>query len=215
MIPRITRITTNLVAKEIVKIGSVIRSSEEKYFKLRGKESTNTSAGIETYAPNGAYYQSSSLSLFNVFLHEIDLPLHKRFVDLGHGFGGPCFIAKNYFENVAGIEGDRKIFKLSKKNRSRLGRSRLGRRYKSIDLKLGNFLKEDLSFFDVIYFSKPFLENFEKLMGDKLLEVKPGTMVISYIYGDHKYRDLFPSHSFRKILWDFLSPFLSYERIQG
>ena len=202
-------IAPNLIIKEIRRIGRAVHHSEKEYFKWRGKKSLSTSAAIETAAPNKGYYQRTNLFLFNLFLFSIDLPLHKRFVDLGHGFGGHCFIAKNYFKNVTGIEGDEKIFELSKESRSNLGS-----RYKSVDLKFGNFLEEDLSPFDVIYFARPFLENFEKLMGDKLLEAKPGTTVISYIYGDHKYGDLFPSQGFRKMIWDPSSVFLLYERIE-
>ncbi len=197
-------IAPNLVAKEIVRIGRVVRSSEKKYFFPHFGEQFTDILSIQTSAPNKGSYQCTLPSPFNSFLSMVDLPSKGRFIDLGHGFGCPCFVAKNYFEDVVGIEGDRAILALSEKNRSRLGS-----RYKSIDLRLGNFLEEDLSPFEVIYFSMPFTERFEELMGKELLKVKSGTRVISYFLKNINYKDLLPSRSFHEIAWD-PSPFRSF-----
>ncbi|KPJ69400.1 hypothetical protein AMJ44_03955 [candidate division WOR-1 bacterium DG_54_3] len=202
MIP--TRIAPNLIAKEIVRISRVVRSSEKKYFSQKFGEQLTDILSIQTSAPNKGSYQCTSPFSFNGFLSMVDLPSKGRFIDLGHGFGCPCFVAKNYFEDVVGIEGDRDLFEFSIRNRSILDP-----RYQSVDLRFGNFLGKDLSSFNVIYFSRPFDERFEERMGEKLLKVKSGAKIISYFLRNINYKDLFPSSNFHEIVWDS-SPFRSF-----
>ncbi len=195
----ISRIPPNLVTREVARISRLVMKSERRFFESKGKKFTDVFSAIETKAPRGARYQRTNPSTLNSFLSEANLPSEGKIADLGTGFGLPCFIFKLYFDKVFGYEGDDEIFMELKNIQPKLGPF-----YSSIEFRLGDFLKKDLSQFDILYFYRPFADQFTELMRDKLESLRKGTKVISYTifgYPDEK-KSIFLPDNFKEIPWD-------------
>ena len=129
---------------------------------------------------------------------------------LGSGVGMSAFTAADHFKWIVGFEADPQLVIAAENIRQQFG-------ILNIDFRLADFLKADLSGFDVIYFYRPFLEQFHQKMANKLLETRPGTIIMARDVGQ---QPILPSQTFQLLyprqqkysLDLFLSDFHAYLR---
>jgi len=144
-----------------------------------------------TTAPRDSTYGASSARLFLTAVQGLKLSRSARFADLGSGIGNICLAAGLYFDNVTGFELDPRLITQA--------------RIIAADLHLPNiafeekdFLEENLSAFDLLYFYHPFQKGLVPLMRWKLAQTRPGTLVISST-GDVVRERIFDHASFKKV----------------
>jgi SAM-dependent methyltransferase len=162
---------------ETARITKVVRSSEQAYLKAKGKSDSTAGISFLTSAPSLGIHQLTDLQAFYNFLLDVPeelLSAEDRFADYGCGFGGPSFVARNYFSSVTGIEFDEDMLEMAMANGLALGNS-----YKSVEFLNANFLKIDPRIFDVIYTFWPVANtDIDGEMRDCLEKSKQNTKVI-------------------------------------
>ncbi len=114
----------------------------------------------------GIYGVSIADNIYNLF-KKIDLKKYKNFLDLGSGDGRVVLIA-SLFTKATGIEYDKKLVKkgIEIKNKLKL----------RADFIQGDFLKQDLSKYDIIFINPD--KGFHKGTEDKLLEEIKGKLIV-------------------------------------
>jgi hypothetical protein len=179
---------TPLQLRKIRRIEEEVKKVEKKFLKgIWGKIAKEIGAAYFcTKAPHQAAYGHTHPKLFFQHLLSLKLDPYLPFVDLGSGFGMAVFTASLYFKKAVGFECDPRLHAKAQELRNLL-------KLKNVELINQNFLKADLSPFRVFYFFKPFYEDFDQLMGEKLKEVEPGSIIISHYYFN---RTLFPTKFF-------------------
>jgi hypothetical protein len=87
-----------------------------------------------------------------------------------------CFTASLFFDHVTGFEFDPRLIRKAEAIRRMF-------RLNNIEFKRSDFIKADLSRYNVLFMYWPFENNFAELMSSKLKKTRPGTSIISFKYG--------------------------------
>jgi protein-L-isoaspartate O-methyltransferase len=114
----------------------------------------------------GYWAMSNPLHLFELF-RKIGLEKHKRFIDLGSGDGIAVAVA-SLFTGATGVEVDAQLHKDAEDIKKRLGLD--------YELKNNDYLKEDLSQYDVIFINP---DNYFYKLEKNLVERFKGTLIIT------------------------------------
>jgi methylase of polypeptide subunit release factors len=143
--------------------------------------------------PRSPHYGGTPIQSLLDHLDKLSLPSQHHFADLGAGLGAACFAAAAKFDQVTGFETQKRIRTEAETLRKMYGINHV--RFINQD-----FMEEEASLrsFNVIYFFKPFSENFFVRIREKLLETEPGTVIISRRFMG---RELYDKFNF-----DFLPP---------
>jgi hypothetical protein len=199
MISRIPQYLLNSASQrtlldKLIQINKVIEQSEKSLYARRKGRYFNASNLLQTDAPRRGVYLKTNIFHLGEYLYKVSLP-RGSFTDLGSGLGGVCSVANNLgFYPIVGYEDDLDIFFRAINIREK----KLGKEYKGIQFINSDFMKAEISSFDVIYFFRPFYKNFERLMGEKLRESKPGALIISRTRDFQDQELIFPSSIFRR-----------------
>ncbi|MBU0671495.1 MAG: class I SAM-dependent methyltransferase [Candidatus Margulisbacteria bacterium] len=178
------------IKRAIQQAESQIRDSSHQPRTWPGSWSSFATQGIRKPS-----YGATPPELLLRCLIDIDLAEHTilrpdlHFVDLGSGLGMASFTAAQYFSRVTGFEFDPYLSLAAERIRQHFG-------IQNVSFRLEDFIAADLTGFDVTYFYYPFVERFAEIMGAKLQELTPGTVVISHSLGGPR---LFPPQDFRSI----------------
>ncbi|MBW2981989.1 methyltransferase domain-containing protein [Candidatus Woesearchaeota archaeon] len=132
------------------------------------------------------------------FFKKIKLQNYKTFIDLGSGDGKVVLIASLFGVKAVGIEFDSDLIETSVKIRNELGLS--------ADFIQGDFLKQDLSSYDIIFINPD--KSFELKLENKLLkEMKPSARLFVY-------NNIFLPNLFKrgKTYWFEQVPIISYSK---
>jgi len=156
------------------------------------------------------YEQTPGTHFLFQMLHSIRqyLPDKIRIADMGAGLGLPLFAFSLVpgFEEGVGFEFDGKLCSEAEKIREKLGIDKI--RFENKDFLSCPMPEVDLSRFNVIYIFKPFLDDFEAQILERLKEAKPGTIVIFY--------EFYPPHIILSGLFKHLNSsynFYTFERV--
>lgn len=170
--------TRQISAQRIRQIIQEVRKAEEVLVKLGFARKTEFGT-INCYpsGPNRPIYQTTNPETLLRFIERQNLPRNLKVADLGSGLGTACFAATELFDQVVGYEIDPILVFASRILRWKLGISR-----KTLKFYWINFLKADLSSFDLLYVFRPFIENFEEVMSSILNQLRPGTRVVCMAY---------------------------------
>ncbi|KPJ69398.1 hypothetical protein AMJ44_03945 [candidate division WOR-1 bacterium DG_54_3] len=191
MIPRISRpisVEINRIGKQV----SLVEGSLENKKFVRPYPARKVAYWL-TSAPNQGIYLRSDLQKLSTLLENSKFN-DKAACVLGSGLGGAAFVLKIFFNKVVGWEDD-PIFL----NKSLEIQTKLGEPYDKVKFYREDFLsdKADISTFPFIYFYEPFLDDFDKFMGEKLLKASKGTIIICpELTEDSLYPMVFPETSF-------------------
>ena len=179
------RIIKNMPVAQLNRLGKIERAVKQAEKKLMPHGSlcqTDDWRLAPTDGPRAAVYMATPplelLELFESLRETIDLSAYHHFADLGSGLGMASFAAATIFEQVTGFECDERLFLKAEQIRQQFGIANV------------NFLKRDftrrpnLKDFDLVYFWKPFRDDFIHQMGKILRKTKPGTLIISRIFTD-------------------------------
>jgi protein-L-isoaspartate O-methyltransferase len=139
---------------------------------LKQAENGLKSPFFATEAPRGSTYFGSQYWPVMRAIHELDMPRDWSFADLGSGLGNICFPAATHFNIVVGFELDTALFNTAVRCGQVLG-------FDNVHFRQEDFLAADLRHFNVIFFFKPFNNDFVELMSRKMRELSPGTRVIA------------------------------------
>jgi hypothetical protein len=131
---------------------------------------------------------------------EFRLSTHKHYASLGSGLGMDCFTAAEYrepetglqFSTITGFEFDQRLCAEARGIAQEFG-------FENVTFINEDFIRSphaDPSLFDVIYFYRPFVDNFIPLMAERLRKTSPGTIVISRLF---TFPSVFSSEFFRQI----------------
>jgi protein-L-isoaspartate O-methyltransferase len=150
------------------------------------------------------YASTPAGALINI-LSKIRFPEGSEFTDWGAGLGLACFTAAltKSFKNIVGYEIDQRLFNEAEKIRIKFNWNNA---LKNVRFENKDFLEVDPRPHSVIFIYRPFVDNFPKLMSEKLKNTKPGTFIVSHAYGridvfSPKYfRSIYPDH------FDFSTP---------
>lgn len=153
---------------------------------------------FSTTAPNKAEYAAFPAITLYMGLEDLGLPRDFSFADLGSGLGNACFPAALYFKhaalyfkNVVGFELDSRLCAEAEG----IGREH---GFNNISFRNEDFLKADLSPFQVIFTYHPFRDNFIPLMKKRLRDIPSGTIIISILF-NHVLPSIFTRDIFQKI----------------
>lgn len=136
--------------------------------------------------PQEPRYKGTPIDELIEHLDKLPIPPNRHFVDLGSGLGSACFAAATRFEKVIGIEENPMLLAEAEKIRAAFGIAH-------VEFRQGDFLGIPLQDFGVVYFFRPFIKDFLMKIRNKLLETRPGTVIISYQF-------MGPSYTTRTIL---------------
>jgi SAM-dependent methyltransferase len=166
----------------------------EKGFAAKGGQIMSTYGDWEcfpTAAPRRATYTSTRIRPFLSIVNELKLPWDVRFADLGSGLGNIGFAAARCFKEVTLYELDGELLERSKE---------IGKEQKldNIIYKHEDLVNADLSEKDVIFFFKPFRDNYIVLMQEVVERTRPGTIVIAYT-AECEHPEIFSPRHFREI----------------
>lgn len=145
-------------------------------------------------APNISTYGPSSAFNFLRILKMIDpSPDRERpFADLGSGLGVITMAAATYFRQAVGIEYDPRLLAGAETIRQAEG-------FDNVRFIMGDFTKVDLRQFGCLYLYQPFIEDFNELMGPRLYQTEPGTVIIANLFS-FCLEGLFPGQYFRQLV---------------
>ena len=161
---------------QIQRIESAVKLAEKKFtHQDRVRVLPSGWRAFSTAAPRSAAYQATPTFLLLSKLDAMKLPREYHLADLGSGLGLACFTASLYFERVTGFELDPALLRAAENVRAELG-------IKNVAFKNQDFLEADLSPFNALYIFQPFLDGFIQLFSQKLLELKPGTIVLANLF---------------------------------
>lgn len=141
--------------------------------------------------PRNPWYEGTPIPDVLKHLDTLNLAPNRRFVDLGSGLGSACFAAAAVFDRVTGIEQNAKFLKEAENIRRTFNIS-------SVRFEQGDFMCLPLDPFDVVFFYKPFADDFGMHMRKKLLETARGTYIIS--------RQIMPRLLIDRSNFDYLAP---------
>ena len=154
-----------------------VRRAERKF--IRPEKARNLGpdqiAVFSTRAARNAEYSTISAEVFLQRIEELGLDPNLVFADLGSGLGAACFAAAFHFKQVYGLELDLRLVAEAKRLQQKLG-------FGSVIFRHQDFLKADLSEFDVLYTFHPFSKNFVPLMKKRLRDIPSKTIVISNVF---------------------------------
>ena len=179
------RITKNMLPAQLNRLGKIERAVKQAEKKLMPNAlvyKTNGWRLSPTNGPRDPVYEATPpielLGLFESLSETIGLSSYRHFADLGSGLGMASFTAAAIFEKVTGFECDARLLSKAEEIRRQFGITNV------------NFLKKDftrqrdLKDFDIVYFYKPFREDFIHQIGKALGRTKSGTLIISRIFTD-------------------------------
>ncbi|MFA5113965.1 MAG: class I SAM-dependent methyltransferase [Candidatus Margulisiibacteriota bacterium] len=168
-------------------------------------------SSFPTAAPHRATYLGSSTQKFLLAIEKLHLPYETTMADLGMGLGQICDVAP--FKKVVGFEQDEKLFAAAEQIRGWL-------ELDNVSFRCEDFLTADLTGFDLLYFFKPFHAGFRERMRERLLDTRPGTLIISNaadverqaIFGGDRFLRLFSLDEFMPVR-SHIEKFTTYRRI--
>jgi SAM-dependent methyltransferase len=197
--------TRQISAQRIRQIKQQVRKAEEFLVKLGFARRAEWGV-VNRYpsGPNRPIYQTTSPEALLRFLEKQNLPRNLKVADLGSGLGTACFAATELFDEIVGFEIDSVLIAASRLLRWKLGISR-----KVLKFYWRNFLKANLSSFDLLYVFRPFIENFEDVMSSVLNQLRPGTRIIFTAYPPG---NMLPIDQFS--LQDCSKPFYMYQKLK-
>jgi hypothetical protein len=164
---------TTHIRQNVEKIQARIKEAEKKLMlKEWGTDQFFGNVYIPLDGPRDPAYQGTPVFRSLEYLDKLSLPQRYQFVDLGSGLGAACYGAAEHFERVTGYENNQLIFEEAENIRSESGIDNV--RFINTD-----FMRISLSPFRVVFFFRPFAENFFEEIRPKLLETEPGTYIIS------------------------------------
>jgi len=164
---------TTHIRQNVEKIQARIKEAEIKLLpKEWGIKEFYGSIYIPLDGPRDPAYQGTPVSRFLEYLDKLSLPQRYQFVDLGSGLGAACYGAAEHFERVTGYENNQVIFEEAENIRSEFG-------IDNVKFINTDFMRISLSPFKVVFFFRPFADNFFEEIRPKLLETRPGTRLIS------------------------------------
>jgi len=144
-----------------------------------------------TQGPNHAVYHSSEGGSLLTTLDNLKLDPRLIFGDLGAGLGMACFAAAGYFNDVVGFEVDERFHNAAEEIRISFGLDSILFLHQDFTARTYSF-----KYLGVVYFYKPFFENFNLIMGATLLRLSTGAIIISRGACDSS---VFPSEYFREL----------------
>ncbi len=164
---------TTHIRQNVEKIQARIKEAEKKLLPKEWKvKEFFGSIYIPLDGPRDPAYQGTPVSRFLGYLDKLSLPRRYPFVDLGSGLGAACYGAAEHFERVTGYESNRAIFDEAENIHSEFG-------IDNVKFINTDFMQVPLSPFRVVFFFRPFADNFFEEIRPKLLETEPGTYLIS------------------------------------
>ena len=189
----------NNIRTKLPHIQQAIHAAEKRIApppKHRAQLGHSSDVLFPTSGPRGPWYEGTPIPEVLAHLDRLDLPPHLHFVDLGSGLGNVCFAAAAVFDRVTGLEQNPEFLMEAEKIRFKFRLSHV--RFQNQD-----FVRVPLKPFDVIFFYKPFADDFGVHMRKKLLETAPGTYIIS--------RQIMPRILYDRSNFDYLAPLDSWE----
>lgn len=173
----------NGIVRRLFQIENAVKKAERKRCAASGTRpvirSPRSWVGIKIGGAYDAGYASTSFRVFLGYMEKVarKLPVSSRdrFADLGSGLGMVCFSASLAFRNITGFEIDPKLVDLSRGIKKRFG-------IENVRIRNMDFLNANLSNFQVIYVYWPFINDYSRLIDEKLATTKPGTVIISRLY---------------------------------
>lgn len=180
------------VLRKISQLKYAVRRAEKKLApeSMRASLSPYKWTAFATTGPRFPAYAATHPKVLLHIFHKLNFPGNSRFADLGSGVGMPCFIASFFFDHVTGFEFDKRLLHKAEGIRRMF-------RLNNIEFKNTDFLKADLTPYNVLFMYWPFENNFAELMHDKLKETKPGTFIISYKF-TNKIESIFNKEDFKE-----------------
>jgi len=114
---------------------------------------------------------------------------------LGSGVGMSSFTLADTFEGaqVTGFEIDPQLLIAAELIRQRFG-------VLNVEFRQADFMKADLDRFDAFYFYRPFMESYHEKMAGKLLEARPGALIMSRdiqsqpVLSSQEFQWIYPKH---------------------
>jgi len=128
---------------------------------------------------------------------EVELPETFHFADLGSGLGSACFAAAAHFDLVTGFETNQTL-------RQEAENLRQFHMISSIRFRDEDFMAADLRPFNIIYFFKPYVRDVFAALHRRLLDARPGTVIISRSFLPRELHDRF-NFRFLGALEDWMS----------
>lgn len=190
----------NSIRTKLPHIMHAVRQVEKRIIPPEHRARLGHSSDVlfPTSGPRGPWYEGTPIPEVLAHLDRLDLPPHLHFVDLGSGLGNVCFAAAAVFDRVTGLEQKPEFLMEAEKIRIKFRLSSV--RFQNVD-----FVRRDvpLTPFNVIFFYKPFADDFGMHMRIKLLETAPGTYIIS--------RRFMPRLLIDRSNFDYLAPLDSWE----
>lgn len=189
----------NIIRTKLPHIKAAVRQAEKRIMphpESQAKLGHSPDILFKTSGPRGPWYEGTPIPEVLDHLDELNLPPHLHFVDLGSGLGNACFAAAAVFDRVTGIEQNPEFLREADKIRFKFSLSNV--RFQNQD-----FVLVPLKPFDVIFFYKPFADDFGMHMRKKLLETAPGTYIIS--------RQIMPRILYDRSNFDYLAPLDGWE----
>jgi protein-L-isoaspartate O-methyltransferase len=204
------------IAGKMQRVERAIRLTERRIVIGRGLScgSLTEPEIFFSQGPRTAIYESSNLAQLLDHHEELGLPAELHYASFGAGLGLDSFLAAMLFRRVTGFEIDPQLADLAEMIRSSFGFDNV--RFRRMDFL--DLTKQELGEFGVIYLYRPFGDDFSRLTGQKLLQTRPETIVISHSFYSQQ---LFPEEHFRPIFPANLrvdgpiiySPFYTFKRI--
>lgn len=134
----------------------------------------------EEKAEKGLFYPSLLEEYLPAFTAEVRPG--RRFLDLGSGDGRVVFLAAALGADATGIEYDRPLHDMAREARRRLRRTVPARR---ATLKQGDFLEEDVSRYDVIFYFGDGSYLQDRMLAKLAREMRPGaTLLLAHVPED-------------------------------
>ncbi|MFH1684091.1 MAG: class I SAM-dependent methyltransferase [Candidatus Margulisiibacteriota bacterium] len=159
--------------------------------KFPGAKSTNNQgfSSFITQGPNNPVYAAIPPALLLPLIERLQLSADLHYASFGLGLGMDCFAVAKVFKKVTGYEIDPKLVAEAERIKTALG-------LENVSFRNQDFLTipaDEMNQFDVVVFFRPFKDNFFRLMGNKLRELRSGATAISYAF---YHPLLFPSRQF-------------------
>ena len=175
---------------QIRRMEAAVKLAEGKFMRQKGMRKLPSGwHAFSTSAPRNARYQATPPCVLLYKLDELTLPREYHLADLGSGLGMACFAASLYFDRVTGFELDPAVLAGAEKVKKEL-------EINNVTFENQNFLKADLTRYNVLYIFHPLMEGFIMHTSQKMQELKPGTIVLANLI-EFARRDIFDPFSFK------------------
>ena len=160
-------IESAITKRELEKLDRSIRIAESDLILSQSPKSLI----FKPHGPFGPVFLSTPPGPFLRFIKDMKIERKGHFADLGSGSGRIGLPASYYFKRVTLFERDHRLCNLTR-------RIMKGYNIANVTLKNADFLRQSIEPFDVIYFFRPFREDYCAKMENLIRTAKPGATLI-------------------------------------